>query len=196
MVFVGLFVALGVLARVTVAIQSIDAKACEKYIRGQQENLENASGEIIRLQRENRDLQGKVVSLAQENAALTKQNLNSVTGGDGFCYMVYMGVNHQFGYPMPTFLHRGEYTLYDVRVTVVDVNRLNAEMQPNIVLTVVIGEVHSSMSYVNPQFRLTDFASPRQVQCLLHREKRQMESITTAQERERPLDSGDAGLAG
>ena len=158
-VSVGLFVVLGALACITIAVQSVNAKASEEYLRGQLEKLESATGEIIGLQRENKDLQRKVVALAEENATLTKRNLDSVTGGDGFCYMV---VNHQFGYPLPTFLHRGEYTLYDVRVTVVDVNRLNAGIQPNVVLNVSIGEIHPSMSHVNPQLRLPDSISPNQ----------------------------------
>ena len=49
-----------------------------------------------------------------------------MTGGDSFCWM---DINSQLGYPCPLFIHSGKYTLYEVKVFVVDVNKMRRKAE-------------------------------------------------------------------
>jgi len=40
-----------------------------------------------------------------------------------------MDINSQLGYPCPLFIHSGKYTLYEVKVFVVDVNKMRRKAE-------------------------------------------------------------------
>ena len=83
------------------------------------------STEITRLQTSNIELQQQLLELSKLNTSFTRENISAVTGGDGFCWM---GVNFQFGYPCPFFSHSGKHPLYEVKVRIVDLNKMQGKI--------------------------------------------------------------------
>jgi len=64
-------------------------------------------------------LNRKIAEKSDEIAKLNREIANSVTGGNSFCYMVTM---LKQGIPHFVVVHQGKYPLYDLTVTIVDLD--------------------------------------------------------------------------
>lgn len=68
----------------------------------------------------------QIMALGEANANLTSEVAKSVTGGDSFCYYVFMC--NRVGWPRyqmtRLLMHQGLYPLYDVHIRICDVNEL------------------------------------------------------------------------
>ena len=82
--------------------------------------LREKSEEIAALAKQN-------ATLAQENAAVNKELVSLLTGGDSYCYLLpgfnVAGDAARRGHADIEVLHSGKYPLYDVRIRVVDLQK-------------------------------------------------------------------------
>ncbi len=88
-------------------------------------NLQRSTEEITRLQGLNTQLQQKLLDSSSEINQLSKQNIETVTGGDSFCYAFIKA-----SWPYFSVVHRGKYPLYDVNIRVVDVEKFETIRPP------------------------------------------------------------------
>ena len=85
-------------------------------------SLDNSTKEIARVQGLNTKLQQQLLASSDTIAALAKQNISEVTGGDSFCYVEMGTVPRDF---MASVVRKGKYPLFDVHVTITDLNALD-----------------------------------------------------------------------
>jgi len=103
-------------------IQQVDKSARDSTeARTTLQNLQNSTEEIRRLQNLNTDLQRKLLASSDTIKNLAQQNINTVIGGDSFCYASIAS-----NVPYVTFVHQGKYPLSNVVARVVDLTQLKA----------------------------------------------------------------------
>ncbi len=123
--YIAAFGLLGCSGCVLVIMQARKTSKSETELRNGIESLAAQSTEITRLQTSNIELQQHLLELSKLNTSLTRENISAVTGGGSFCWMA---VNFQFGYPCPFFSHSGKHPLYEVKVRIVDLNKLQGKI--------------------------------------------------------------------
>jgi hypothetical protein len=163
--YIGAFATLGGWAWILVIRQAKQNSKSEAELREGISRLATESAEITRLQTANNGLERQLLELANLNTSLVRENISTVTGGDSFCWM---GVNFQFGRPSPFFKHSGKFTLYEVNVRIVDLNKMRgkiAKKEPIALsddLTIPVGEIHVNTAGCAERFSLPFSESPAQ----------------------------------
>ncbi|HLI30253.1 MAG TPA: hypothetical protein VKV79_04015, partial [Terriglobia bacterium] len=130
------FIVLGGLALVLVVKQAEQTSKSEAELHNGIDRLAVESAEVARLQTSNNELQKQLLDLAKLNTSLARENISTATGGDSFCWMQ---INFQFGHPCPSFNHSGKYTLYEVKVRIVDLNNFRRSLPEASVLVFLKG---------------------------------------------------------
>lgn len=62
---------------------------------------------------------------SEEIAALNKTTMNSIIGGESFCYISINAINNQTNDGLITVIHQGEFPMYDVNARIVDLQKFN-----------------------------------------------------------------------
>ena len=85
---------------------------------GQQIISNRSSNKIAEISKEN-------IRLNKNITALNKEIVQSVIGGDSFCYFMFSSVNPKTNVGLLTIVHQGEHPIYDVYARMVDVDEFN-----------------------------------------------------------------------
>jgi hypothetical protein len=93
------------------------AKAAAEYKRTLA-TIASSTTETTRMQHLNTQLQERLLAQSSVITDLGRRGINTATGGDSFCYMVF--TSSIPGELLPVFLHRGRYPLYDVTARIID----------------------------------------------------------------------------
>lgn len=108
-----------------VVSQSKESMATQSKLSRTLEDLQRSNREIERVQSLNNDLQQHLVDasesireLAAKNVMLSERNVQTVTGGDSYCYISVASASATGG--VLTAVHRGQYPLYSVHARLVD----------------------------------------------------------------------------
>lgn len=88
------------------------------------ELLQSRTQEISDLSKTNAALNARIAGLATENAQLSREIANSMTGGDSFCYFLHSFPVNTDNTIMRMLIHVGRYPLHDLRIRIVDGNKL------------------------------------------------------------------------
>lgn len=111
--------AIGIYAAIEQSARSATATAkTNAELSTSLENLDKATTENSRLQRLNTELQQRIIASNETIADLAQKNIDSVIGGDSFCYMTFASFTSLGGDPI--WVHVGQYPLYEVEARVVD----------------------------------------------------------------------------
>jgi hypothetical protein len=113
-------------------------------INNQSVQIGNQTGEIQRVQGLNTDLQnkllgqsGQLLNSSRQISELSKEAINTTTGGESFCYM-YLDW-HTLDHPFPVFMSLGKQPLYDVHARVTDLKNFDAAMKRPHSLAEILG---------------------------------------------------------
>jgi hypothetical protein len=104
------FIAMGMVGVIASAKSASDNAGAKVKL----DKLGKATDEIKRLTDLNTQLQEKLVELS-------KQSIETVTGGDSYSYLRFPTFDQTGGFPI--ILHEGKFPLYDLEVQIVDLNR-------------------------------------------------------------------------
>ncbi len=85
---------------------------------GQQIISDRSSKKIEKLSKEN-------IKLNNEITKLNKEIVNSVIGGDSFCYLTIGSVDVKTNTGLLMVVHKGEHPIYDVNARLVDLQEFN-----------------------------------------------------------------------
>lgn len=94
-----------------------DSQLKESFIE-----LNNSLAETARLQKLTSDQQEKLLEQSKDTINLQKKSINTTSGGNSFCYMVFLSPIED-GVGLPVFITVGEYPLYGVRARIVDLEK-------------------------------------------------------------------------
>lgn len=72
------------------------------------------------------EFERKLGAKNEEIAKLTKETLDSVTGGDSFAYLGITGLSDEDGSGRLFLIHQGEHPLFDVGIRIVDLEKFDA----------------------------------------------------------------------
>lgn len=153
-----LFLILGALGFVGTIAQAVKSAREVATSRAILENVHASAKEIERLQILNTDLQRQLLASSETIRLLAKQNINTVTGGDSFCYGS-ISPNTEIVF----FAHQGKYPMANVVARIVDVTylkflqgkpseeRLPGDEQRILMgITILIGELIPGSSVARP----------------------------------------------
>jgi hypothetical protein len=91
---------------------------------------------------------GELAAKSEEVARLAKEGLNTITGGNSFC-IFHLGERSSSRGPLASVLHRGDYPLYDLWVTIIDIDRRDAVPQQEMTIESLHGpEIRFSVGTV------------------------------------------------
>jgi len=113
------------------ARSAAETSAAQARLSASLENLESATEDIARLQELTTSLQERLLSSNATIEQLSRQGINTVTGGDSFAYLSFPLFGANSGYP--AIVHVGDYPLYDVKARLFDPVKYDelASRQPN-----------------------------------------------------------------
>lgn len=117
--FVGLFLLLGCIGMFSVVRQSSETAAT----RGR---LDSKIADLAEAQAKNTRLQESLLSQSATLSRLAQQSIKSTVGGDSFCHMKFEGASLERGRPSPWFFQSGQYPLYDINATIINVVALRS----------------------------------------------------------------------
>jgi hypothetical protein len=112
------FVILATVGMRLVIQQSNETAQANKDLRDTLKAVATSTAETTRVETLNTLLQKRLLSQSGIIAGLSVSGINTTTGGDSFCYMMFGGDTHDM---RPAFFHQGQYPLYDLNVRIVDI---------------------------------------------------------------------------
>ena len=120
--------------------QSRESAATTSKLAGSIEALREGNQEISRVQSLNTQLQQRLIeastsikNLAAQNVGLARQSIQTVTGGDSYCYLDVVSPSRAGG--LLVAFHRGKYPLYAVNARLVDLAQMKKFLESGQKLT-------------------------------------------------------------
>jgi hypothetical protein len=150
-----LFISVGLIGVCATIQQSIKAAAETATANTQLKAINTSTQEIARLTALNTKLQEQLLESNKRIITLSKQTIDTITGGDSFCYMVIRDRQ-----PFVTVVHQGKYPLYGVSARVVDVNKVRTAKPEALEATVIgikipVGNLGSNSAQMIKPFTFT-----------------------------------------
>jgi hypothetical protein len=137
----GMFFALTSCAIVLVMKQSKESAATTSKLERSLETLRDGNAEIARVEALNTQLQqrlidasGSIKALAARNVSLARQNIDTVTGGNSYCYIDVASPSLSGG--LLIAIHRGRYPLYAVNARLMDLAKMKKFQESGQKLTI------------------------------------------------------------
>ena len=100
------------------------------FIKSKQ--LETKTDQIFALSKKNSDLGQQIAELSKRNQELNEYSINSITGGNSYCYY-QLGINHSKpnNYLLRMLMHVGEFPIFDLSIRIVDSYKLSGALGNN-----------------------------------------------------------------
>lgn len=147
-----------VASRETAAAQG-EAKEASLKLANSIENLNKGAEEISRVQKLNTELQqkllessGRILSQGETISGLSRQAIETTTGGESFCHMSLMGDPNNRTMT-PVFLHVGKNPLYEVKARIVNFQLVDplARQKPLPIDQIMARDKHMPLGEIIPE---------------------------------------------